>query len=390
MLKKISSLSLLPLLLLTVLMSCSSQKEEKVIHNKIALKPDGRLPLIKTVRVDDGNIDFYLHESDGKDRLAVVLHPEDHTRKVVLFNKELEQTGSFTLPSGKGPGELGSWIPGMGMDGHLITFIDRQKNSMEMFAYDGRFEDSVPIQDASYSLSFGNCVVTHFGENYYIGMTYPGSVVKTDAQFNAIGRISQETELDVQKMFENLVRYTVDPSGNVYAVMLGLKGSYEIRKYDSGMNLVKTAYNDDGLNDLLSLDICRFPDGSFEANGGASATSLCVKGKKLYVLRGVAGINEVKWEDGKKVYYGLPIPGLKKGFVDIFDAGTLKHLARVDAEFLEPHQDYRLYPFDDRFVFVATSEIDKETGKEKETSDYIYTTGLEPLEEIPALQGKAR
>ena len=378
MLTKVVRLSLLTLLL-AVLISCNSQKAEKTVHNKIALKPDGRLPLIKSVRVEEGDIDFYLHESNGSDRLAVVMHAEDKTRKVVLFNKELEKTGSFVLTSGKGPGELGNWIPGMGMDSSLIYFIDRQKNSMEMFDYNGRFEDSVPIQDASYSLSFGNCVVTHFGENYYIGMTYPGSVVKTDARFNALGRISKETELDVEKMFEDLIRYAVDPSGNIYAVMLGLKGAYEIRKYDPEMNLLRTAYNDDGLNDLLSLDICRFPDGSFEANGGASATSLCVKDGRLYVLRGVAGINDVKWEDGKKVYYGLPIPGLKKGFVDIFDTETLKHIRRVDAEFLEPHQDYRLYPFDDRFVFVATSEIDKETGKEKDTSDYIYTTGLEPL-----------
>ena len=364
-------------LLLLFLCGCASSNDDKVIHNKIALKPDGRLALLKKVKIEEGNIDFYLHTSDGKDRLAVVIHDENEMRRVALFNKELEHIGSFRLHTGKGPGELGSWIPGMGMDREMIYFIDRQKNSIEMFSSEGEFEDSIPIQDASYSLSFGNCVVTRHGDDYYIGMTYPGSVVKTDSQFNALGRISPETDLDVEKMFENLVRYTTDAEGNVYVVMLGLKGAYEIRKYNPELKMVKTAYNDDGLNELLSLEISRFPDGSFEANGGASATSLCVKGKKLYVLRGVAGINEVKWENGRKAYYGLPIPGLEKGFVDIFETETLKHIKRLDAEFLEPHQDYRLYPFEDRFVFVATSEVDKETGKEKKTSDHIYTTALD-------------
>ncbi|HHF52137.1 MAG TPA: hypothetical protein ENL46_05585, partial [Candidatus Aminicenantes bacterium] len=325
MLKKVPCLCFF-LLLFVSLFSCSSSKESRSIHNKIALRPDGRLPLIKKIRAEEGKIDFYLHDSDGKDCLAVVMHDENNKRKVVLFNRELEKTGSFILPQGKGPGELGSWIPGMGMDGELIYFIDRQKNSIEMFTHEGHFEDSIPIQDSSYSLSFGNCVVTRHGDNFYVGMTYPGSVVKTDSQFNALGRASKEKELDVEKIFESLVRYTTDASGYVYTVMLGIKGAYEIRKYDPGMNLVKTAYNDDGLNDLLSFEKCQFPDNSFEVKGGAPAISLCVKGGKLYVLRGVAGINDIKWEGGKKVFYGLPIPGLEKGFVDIFDAETLKHI----------------------------------------------------------------
>ena len=360
-----------------LLWACGLSEKDAVIHNKIDPDKTEQWSLIKKVKIEEGKIDFYLHDSDRRGRLAVLMHDEKRQRKAVLFDKDLNRITSFSVPDGKGPGELGPWIPGMGMDEEKIYFIDSQKNSIEFFEHDGSFDDSVLIQDGTYRLSFGNCVVTHFEDNYYLGMTYPGSVVKTDSRFNAIGRATRESEFEIEKMFENLARYTVDEKGAVFMVMLGLKGKYEIRKYNPQMTLMRTALNDDGLNNLLTLEICRFPDGSFEANGGAAAISLCVKDGLLYVLRGVAGINDVKWEKGEKKYYGLPIPGLTYGFVDIFDTETLKHIKRVEADFLKPHQDYRLYPLEDRFVFVAVYEVDKETGKGKETSNYIYTAGLE-------------
>ena len=43
-------------LLLLFLCGCSSPNDDKVIHNKIALKPDGRLALLKKVKIEEGNI----------------------------------------------------------------------------------------------------------------------------------------------------------------------------------------------------------------------------------------------------------------------------------------------------------------------------------------------
>ncbi len=383
---KIASWLLTATLFVLVVCSCAKKditykitKKDGVTYIKTLFngKPAGKMNLIKTVRFTDEYVNWYLHASDKKDHLAAVIQ-KNNLSFLTIWDKELNRIGEYEIKTGKGPGELSGWIPGMGMNENSIFFLDNQKTSIEEFDHNMRFKDSYIFYDVRFRFNYGNTKVHLRNGFFYISPVKNFVAVKTDMNGMMINGIPQEDPDGVNGFLKNLNEHAADADGNIYLIMIGYENRYEVRKYDQDLKLVWVNSVDDGLLNILSSKIVNFPNGSFELDGGKVATGIECDGEHIYIIRGTNGIAKWKWENETKVLMQSPVPGLKNGFVDVFNAQTGMLEYRIDAPFLKTTLRYKLNIMGDDFYFSAPYSQDNGKNVIPDSNVLLHAV-LEPV-----------
>ncbi len=346
--------------------SCKSEKfiskkenGHKIINNKIKKEKEIKnFKVIKKKKVAiKTKIHLYLHSAND-DKLGIVTY-KNSDKYLQLYDKELKLIKEMKLTNGSGPGEFGSWIPGMGMSENEIYILDAKKNSIEMFNKELNFIDSYPINSSKFRMSFGFTRVLKLPDSMLVAPVMSMSEDIIGAEMNFDGSLEkyiqgEEPEGKIKHFnIKNLVRTDIGPENKIYMVMIGYNNKYLLRKYNENLGLVWENTVDDGLQKTLSPEIITFKNGTFELNGGRACSNIEVDNNNLYVLRGVGGINKFEWKDNRKVRHHKDIEEIDSGFVDVFDKKTGKFKYRIKGDFLNTKQDYFLYILDGKYYFVS-------------------------------------
>ncbi len=326
---------------------------------------------LKTVRFTDEFVNWYMHATDKKDHVAAVIQKKNLSY-LTMWDKDLNRIGEYEIKTGKGPGELSGWIPGIGMNENSLFFLDSNKTSIEEFDHDMRFKESYTFYDVRFRFNYGNTKVHLRNGFFYISPVKNFVAVKTDMNGMMINSIPQEDPDGINGFLKNLNEHAADANGNLYLIMIGYENKYEVRKYDRDLKLVWINSIDDGLLNTLSSTIVEFPNGSFELNGGKVATGIDCDEDHIYIIRGVNGIATWKWENETKVLTQNPVPGLKNGFVDVFNAHTGLFEYRIDAPFVNTSLRYKINIIGTDFYFASPFSRDNDKNPITDSNVLIH------------------
>ncbi|TYB31261.1 MAG: hypothetical protein FXF47_05030 [Candidatus Mcinerneyibacterium aminivorans] len=345
---------------------CSSKKyhtEKKKDHLLIKNNIKDNLDIKQFHLLDEKSfpsekrLHLYLHAAN-EDMLGTIIN-KNSDRYLILVDKKLNIVEEKKLKKGRGPGEVGNWLPGMGMSNEQLYILDNRKNSIEIFNMNLEYEDTCQINSSDFRMNFGFTDINSVDDSFVLAPVISLSEDIIGAKINKKGKLLGYIEGEKPSgqiehfSIKNLARYTKGPDKKLYMVMIGYKNKYLIRKYDKNLNLLWENEINDGLQQILSPEIVRFKDGSFELQGGRACSNIDVDEENIYVLRGVGGINKFEWKDNRKVRHHKDIKPINCGFVDVFDKKSGKFKYRIKGEFLNTKQDYSLYVIDNKFYFIS-------------------------------------
>jgi hypothetical protein len=312
-------------------------------------------------------------DADKEKRLAALTQIAGKTTMISLFDKEMNLVNEKPLITGKGPGEV-QWPASLSVGNGKIYILDFQKNGMECFNDQCEYEDSVLFSDLSFSVAYGGVSVDAVDGAFYIGPVRMPLVVKLSPEGNLLRRIESDARDGQEAMTKNLLIKDSDKRGNIYFVFNGRKDRYEIRKYDKDLNLVWINRIEDGWTGILSSAPVVFPNRRFQMQGARTTEGVCAVNGKVYVLRGTGGYAEYEWDGEVIKGERKPIPELKNGFVDVFDAEKGIFLERRRYPFLDTILTYSLLALEDGLYFYSPYQTDK-AGLMRKGANTIYKTG---------------
>ncbi|HMA68264.1 MAG TPA: hypothetical protein VKN74_00195 [Candidatus Mcinerneyibacterium sp.] len=350
---------------LLVLLGCSTKTYEtemkdgvQYINNNIDNKNIEKksFKIIKNIKFKDRSIHYYLHDA-GEDKLAFVNYYKNK-RYISIYDSKLNLINHFKIKKGSGPGELYSWLPGMNIDDKYIYFLDNGKNSAEIFDFKMNYIDSILFNSSDFRLSYGGTRIYKHDNNYIIGCVSSRSKNLFSVKINNEGKLKNyikglKKSKDMPFNLKNLSVITADKKGSIFSVMIGLNNKYQMRKYNKDMELVWINNINDGYQNTLSPEIHFFPNNTFELDGGRACSNLIVDKSKIYILRGVGGLNRWEWKDNSKKRKKTKIPEINNGFVDVIDKNSGKFLYRIEGNFLSTLNDYYVYKIKNHFYFVS-------------------------------------
>ena len=364
------------------LAACSSpvtqiEKKEGIsyINTRIDKEKASEGKLIAAFPIDpEKRILMWLADADKENLLVALTRTAEKTTMISLFDKEMKLLMDKPLTTGKGPGEV-QWPACISIGNGGIYILDFQKNGMECFDYKCEYTDSILFSDLSFSVAFGGVSVDVAGDGtFYIGPVRMPLAVKLSPEGNLLGKVKSDAKDGREAMIKNLLIKDIDTEGNLYFVFNGRKDLYEIRKYDKGLNPVWINRIEDGWTETLSSAPVVFPNGRFQMQGSKATEGVCAVNGKVYVLRGTGGYAKYEWDGESIQEERKPIPGLKKGFVDVFDAEKGTFLERRSYPFLDTVMTYFLLTLEDGLYFYAPYQTDEE-GNLREGANTVYKTG---------------
>ena len=312
-------------------------------------------------------------DADKDQRLAALTQTDEKTVMISLFNREMTLLTEKPLISGKGPGEV-QWPASLSVGNGKIYILDFQKNGMECFNDRCEYDDSILFSDLSFSVSYGGVSVDAADGAFYIGPVRMPLVVKLGTDGKMIAKIDSDARDGQDAMTKNLLIKDTDDRGNLFFVFNGRKDRYEIRKYDKDLKLVWINTIEDGWTEILSSAPVVFPNRRFQMQGARTTEGVCAAGGKVYVLRGTGGYAEYEWDGASIKGERKPIPELKTGFVDVFDAEKGVFLERRRYPFLKTILSFSLLALEDGLYFYAPFQTDKE-GRMREGANTVYKAG---------------
>jgi len=347
-----------------IIISCSKKSFEKEVKNgKIYLMNNienniktKKFKVIKKLKLKKRMIHYYLHDT-GNNKLAFVNYYKNN-RYLSIYDSELNLINHYQIQKGKGPGELHRWLPGMNINDKYLYFLDNRKNSVEIFDFKMNYIDSILFNSSDFRLNYGDTHIYKNNGNYIVGCVASKTKNLFSVKVNDKGKMINyikgfKKQKDLPFNLKNLSIISMDTEGFIYAAMIGLNNKYQIRKYNKNMELVWINNIDDGYQKILSPEVHFFPNNTFELDGGRACSNLIIRNSKIYVLRGVGGLNKWSWENNSKKRSKIKISGINNGFVDVFNKDSGKFMYRIIGDFLSTLNDYKLYKIKDYYYFVS-------------------------------------
>lgn len=274
-----------------------------------------------------------------------------------LLNSDGEIVKELPLAAGKGPGEFSFPIGGVCLHNGDLYILDLQQKKLEIFNDELKHKDTVNINETMrlYRNPTGIFVTDNA---MMITPTVPYVAVKINMEGNLGGRI--QSELDESKRDELIKMFghhasvsAMDRDNNLYLVYTDRAKDYKIEKYDSDLNLVWTNNIIDEYLDILSVKRIKTSTGSVQPSRAGMANSVAVDENNIYVLRGVGGYRT--W-DGDTPRRDV-IPGLKNGFIDVFDKESGRYMHRIQAPFLKTDGRYGMVLLNKSFTFFSIPQF---------------------------------
>ena len=349
------------IVLAVALAACSSGSDTVVIKKaeSVELKQVESLPM-------EGSYLLAMADTDGTYFIDALTPtgPNPDAGVIEIRDSRMDVVSTLTIRRGKGPGEV--LFPAfVKLLGDEIYILDGTKRSIEIFDYQGNYKDTI-LLNGSFSIFKWITPLVKFKETVAMAPVLPDLLVKFDTNGTIIGSVPSwlKENTDGRMWQEHASRITGDPDGNLYLSFN--EDKFEIRKYDSGLNLVWSKKIIDETTPAPGMTMVVIGD-SKQPVGTFVHSSFFYDDGKLYMLRGIGGEIKDRMNGRQRERYTQPISGLDSAFIDVFSAENGAFIRRIRAPFVRTDRWAEVVKIGDAFFFNISQGRREDGEEDKDT-----------------------
>jgi|MTBAKSStandDraft_2_1061841.scaffolds.fasta_scaffold03669_3 hypothetical protein len=352
------------MILAVSLAACSSGRDTVVIK---------KAEIVELKQVDsvsmEGKYMLAMADTDGTYFIDALTPtgPNPDAGVIEIRDSNMDVVSTLTIHRGKGPGEV--LFPAfVKLLGEEIYILDGSKRSIEIFDYQGAYKDTI-LLNGSFSIFKWITPLVKHGETVAVAPVLPDLLVKFNTNGEIVGSVDSwlEDNTDGRMWQEHACRITGDSEGNIYLSFN--EDKFEIRKYDSELNLVWSKKIIDETTPAPGMTMVVIGD-SKQPVGTFVHSSFFYDGGKLYMLRGIGGEIKDRMNGRQRERFSEPINGLESAFIDVFSAENGAFIRRIRAPFVRTDRWAEVVKIGDAFFFNI-SQGQKEDGEKDTRPDNI-------------------
>ncbi|HPE29251.1 MAG TPA: hypothetical protein PLJ93_02750 [Candidatus Mcinerneyibacteriales bacterium] len=349
------------IILAVVLAACSSGGDSIVIKKAESVQ----LKQVDSVSMD-GQYLMAMADTDGTYFIDALTPtgPNPDAGVIEIRNSQMDVVSTLTIRRGKGPGEV--LFPAfVKLLGDEIYILDGTKRSIEIFDYQGNYKDTI-LLNGSFSIFKWITPLVKSDKGIAVAPVLPDLLVRFDNEGEVIGSVPSwlKDNTDGRMWQEHASRITGDPDGNLYLSFN--EDKFEIRKYDSSLNLVWAKKIVDETTPAPGMTMVVIGD-SKQPVGTFVHSSFFYDEGKLYMLRGIGGEIKDRMNGRQRERYSQPINGLDSAFIDVFNAENGDFIRRIKAPFVRTDRWAEVVKIGDAFFFNISQGRGEDEEEDKDT-----------------------